>query len=528
MAVRVAVYGTADLKQIERARKELDRLQADATKSSAGFSGAFKKMSASTKDLYSAVSVTGAAVVAAAVGAYKSLQAYAESEKVQINLERAVKNTGATYSSLDGQIQKVISSQSMLAAVDDEEVSASMTKLVQMTGNVTDAMKLNALALDVSRATGKDLASSAMVLGKVYNGNVGALKKFGISVKDGATATEALAQIQQRYGGAAEAYGRTTAAAADRMAIAWENLGEAAGEFAVKVLHLPDKMNVAAAQMQAFADKDYGRAFKLMGMSADEAARFLRNEAEATAKAAESKPILAERVKTLKDRYDEYTAAVDEASSALAASQDAELASLRSAQKLDDAKKNLKQTIKEHGKNSRETRIAELELAQAERENAAAAQKAKEEAAKLKSANDALSENDALIKYLEKLYKKLKNVGSAAATTQRRINSIKNPTTASGGVRANASGSIVTSPTLTWVGEAGDSEAIIPLNKKSRSYELLAYTMKAMGVGNASTGTAVDLRGAVFGPGLTKAQVQGWILEAISGNVRSANALGRM
>jgi hypothetical protein len=44
-----------------------------------------------------------------------------------------------------------------------------------------------------------------------------------------------------------------------------------------------------------------------------------------------------------------------------------------------------------------------------------------------------------------------------------------------GNVKFNAAGSIVTSPTLSWVGEAGP-EVILPLNDKARSMALLAQS----------------------------------------------------
>lgn len=54
----------------------------------------------------------------------------------------------------------------------------------------------------------------------------------------------------------------------------------------------------------------------------------------------------------------------------------------------------------------------------------------------------------------------------------------------------NAFGGIYDRPTLTWVAEAGDSEAIIPLNDTQRAYDLWQEAGQAIGAARGYTGTA--------------------------------------
>jgi len=55
--------------------------------------------------------------------------------------------------------------------------------------------------------------------------------------------------------------------------------------------------------------------------------------------------------------------------------------------------------------------------------------------------------------------------------------------------KKNALGSIVTSPTLTWVGEGGDSEGIIPINRSNRAAELYnAVGRELVAAGNTNVG----------------------------------------
>ncbi|MDO4301638.1 MAG: phage tail tape measure protein [Clostridia bacterium] len=54
----------------------------------------------------------------------------------------------------------------------------------------------------------------------------------------------------------------------------------------------------------------------------------------------------------------------------------------------------------------------------------------------------------------------------------------------------NETGGIYDRPTLTWVAEAGDREAIIPLNDTQRAYDLWQEAGQAIGVARGYTGTA--------------------------------------
>jgi hypothetical protein len=72
------------------------------------------------------------------------------------------------------------------------------------------------------------------------------------------------------------------------------------------------------------------------------------------------------------------------------------------------------------------------------------------------------------------------------------------------GVQENAEGSIVRKPTLSWVGEGGDSEGIIPINNSQRSAdlynqvgeELLAAGNTGIGAGGEGQERAASIRRA--------------------------------
>ena len=164
-----------------------------------------------------------------AVGMGKAVIAAADAQKSQAALEAQLKASGTTYSAHASQIDAVIQKHSQLAGIDDEELQGAFTRLVRASGDVNKAMAQMGTVTDIARARNIDASKAGDLLAKVMAGNVSALNRYGAGVEKGATVTEALATIQRRFSGQAEAYGRTAAGAQDRFRVAVENLQEAMG-----------------------------------------------------------------------------------------------------------------------------------------------------------------------------------------------------------------------------------------------------------------------------------------------------------
>jgi hypothetical protein len=173
----------------------------------------------------------GAAAGLAVVGSVlkSSIEAAQESERVSIALQKQVESTGASYEKYQQQIDDTIESTSMLAAVDDEDLAESFTKLVGSTGDVEDALAGMTAATDVAAARGVSLETATKGIEKALNGSVAGLKKYGITLDKNASRQEVLAALQKRFGGAAEAYGKTAAGAQQRFGVALENVQEQLG-----------------------------------------------------------------------------------------------------------------------------------------------------------------------------------------------------------------------------------------------------------------------------------------------------------
>lgn len=152
-----------------------------------------------------------------------------ESEKSNARMRAQLKASGISWKDHGAIVKGVIEKQSAAYAMDDEDLQDSFTNIVRVTGDVNKALQLNALAADFARAKNIDVAKAGELVGKVAGGNTGILSRYGITLKEGATSTEALAMMQKKFSGQAEAYGKTAAAGNDRFKIAVENLQEALG-----------------------------------------------------------------------------------------------------------------------------------------------------------------------------------------------------------------------------------------------------------------------------------------------------------
>jgi phage-related protein len=174
--------------------------------------------------------IGGVFAVAKVVDFFKqSVALAAEEEQGIVKLGAAVKNTGADWDVASAAIETYLAAQLKRTGLDDGEGRSAIQKLTEATGDYGKALDLMGITQDLARAKGMDLAGAAELVGKVSQGNVGILGRYGIVLGKGATATEALAAMQARFGGQAEAFGNTYAGAMQKWQVASGNLRETIG-----------------------------------------------------------------------------------------------------------------------------------------------------------------------------------------------------------------------------------------------------------------------------------------------------------
>jgi hypothetical protein len=149
-----------------------------------------------------------------------------------------------------------VQSMSMLSATSDDDLRQALSNLVVGTKDTTKSQELLALALDVSKGSGKDLNTVSLALSKAYNGNYTALKKL----LPGVTASSAaFDELKQAYGGAAAEAGANDPFG--QMAVAMEQIKEQFGKEVapylidfVKWFNSEEGKASIAATVQAFKD----------------------------------------------------------------------------------------------------------------------------------------------------------------------------------------------------------------------------------------------------------------------------------
>lgn len=175
---------------------------------------------------------TGAAV-GASLGAVTGVlstaaRAYAESEVSQQRLSASIEATGRMYEEFAGQIERA-GDAAVAMAFDDEAAADSISTLTQVTNDASLAIERQGLVMDIARGRGIDLAAATKIVAAAETERFGALARIGIVLGENATKEEAIAALQAKYAGQAEAYAETNRAAVERLGIEFENLLESVG-----------------------------------------------------------------------------------------------------------------------------------------------------------------------------------------------------------------------------------------------------------------------------------------------------------
>lgn len=142
-----------------------------------------------------------------------SITAYRESEAVLAQLQNTISRSPLLIGETTAAFQKQATALQNLTGFQDEEVLAADTVLARFKLTGDQIRETIPLVLDYARASGKDVPSAAVAVGKALLGNTRALKELGISYTSTGDASKDLANIQdllaQKVGGAAEAFGKT-------------------------------------------------------------------------------------------------------------------------------------------------------------------------------------------------------------------------------------------------------------------------------------------------------------------------------
>lgn len=179
--------------------------------------------------------LAGVAVGLAAAGAaaLKFAQAAAEDQRAAAAMAQTFQRSAGATDAQVASVEKWITAQGRAKGVADDDLRPALSRLVTATGDVGEAQRLAALAMDVSAATGKSLESVSTGLMKAQNGQVSSLARLGINTKNAAGETltfdQAVRSMTNLFGGAAATQADTYSGKLQRAGVVASEAGEAIG-----------------------------------------------------------------------------------------------------------------------------------------------------------------------------------------------------------------------------------------------------------------------------------------------------------
>jgi hypothetical protein len=155
----------------------------------------------------------------------QAAKAFLEDQKEATRLAQVVKNLGIAFEA--PAIEDYIGKLSRMSGVTDSQLRPAMQTLLQITGSVAESQKILTQSLDVSAATGIDVATVASDIGRAYTGNTKGLKKYNLGLSQAELTSASYVDIQNRLN---KTFGGSNAAQLETYAGQMSLLSVAAGE----------------------------------------------------------------------------------------------------------------------------------------------------------------------------------------------------------------------------------------------------------------------------------------------------------
>lgn len=161
-----------------------------------------------------------------------AVTAFSEDEQAAVRLSQSLKNLGLAFE--DTRVTKFISDLEAASGVLDDSLRPAMQSLLMTTGSVAKSQELLALALDMSRASGIDVATVAKDLSKAYVGQARSLSKYNTGLSQVELRTKSFGELQEflnnQFAGQNTAYLETYAGKVSMLNVAYANMQETIGE----------------------------------------------------------------------------------------------------------------------------------------------------------------------------------------------------------------------------------------------------------------------------------------------------------
>jgi len=202
------------------------KIKDEASKALKDFDSNFGSLTNTLKYVGAGLAIVGGA---AATFGVLSVKAAAEAQAEMAKFNTLIKNSKNPTDELKNKILEVANATVKLG-FDDEETALSIARFYQRTSDLTQAMNLNNIAMDLSRDKNMSLTQAQTLVGLVLSGNGRALKQYGIDLKESATPMEAIIELQGKLKGSSEAYAKTYKGQMEILNMEFTNFKEIIGE----------------------------------------------------------------------------------------------------------------------------------------------------------------------------------------------------------------------------------------------------------------------------------------------------------
>ena len=201
----------------------LKDINADITNATKSWKGDFQAVVDRTKEVSLALVAFGTVITGAFALAYRSAE---EEASANARLNISLMNIGVSYDNVSVALNTQIEAQRRATGISRGEQVDALQNLILATGDYAKAVKLLPLAMDLAKAKQMDVATSALLLGRVAEGDINVLNRYGFSMDGVKTAGDALNVVQEKVGGTAAA----VMSPIDLLKTSMEQLGEAIGD----------------------------------------------------------------------------------------------------------------------------------------------------------------------------------------------------------------------------------------------------------------------------------------------------------
>jgi hypothetical protein len=169
----------------------------------------------------------------------EAINAAAEQEVATNNLNNALKRTGLFTQETSKALQDYSTQMQASTTFQDDAIQSNIALLASLTSlDANGLKKATSAAADFATVLGVDLETATRLIAKAADGNVSALKRYGVTVEEGASKSETLERVitklNEKFGGAATSQLNTYSGSLKAVKNAYADMLEPIGDIVVK------------------------------------------------------------------------------------------------------------------------------------------------------------------------------------------------------------------------------------------------------------------------------------------------------